>query len=38
MQKLYEVWGDDQAYGLRVRQNLADLEKVLRDDSGIEPE
>jgi len=37
MQKLYEVWGDDQAYGLRVRQNLADLEKVLRDDSGIEP-
>jgi monovalent cation:proton antiporter-2 (CPA2) family protein len=30
--KLYEVWGDDQAYGLRVRQNLEDLETVLRDD------
>ncbi|NND44562.1 MAG: potassium transporter [Xanthomonadales bacterium] len=36
MKKLYEVWGDDQAYGLRVRQNLADLEKVLRDDSGLD--
>jgi monovalent cation:proton antiporter-2 (CPA2) family protein len=32
MHKLYEVWGDDQAYGLRIRQNLEDLEKVLRDD------
>ncbi|MDX1461126.1 MAG: NAD-binding protein, partial [Xanthomonadales bacterium] len=36
MHKLYEVWGDDQAYGLRVRQNLADLEKVLQDDSGVD--
>ncbi|MBT8061728.1 MAG: NAD-binding protein, partial [Gammaproteobacteria bacterium] len=36
MHKLYEVWGDDQAYGLRVRQNLQDLEKVLRDDSGLD--
>jgi len=31
--KLYEVWGDDQAYGLRVRQGTEELEKVLRDDS-----
>ncbi|MDX1380091.1 MAG: monovalent cation:proton antiporter-2 (CPA2) family protein [Xanthomonadales bacterium] len=29
---LYELWGDDQAYGLRIKQNLADLEKVLADD------
>ncbi len=36
LQKLYEVWGDDQAYGLRVRQNIEDLEKVLRDDSEDE--
>ncbi len=33
LQKLYEVWGDDHAYGLRLRQNLEDLEKVLRDDN-----
>jgi monovalent cation:proton antiporter-2 (CPA2) family protein len=33
MHKLYEVWGDDQAYGLRIRQNLEDLERVLQDDS-----
>jgi len=33
LQKLYEVWGDEHAYGLRVRQNLEDLEKVLQDDS-----
>lgn len=33
LQKLYEVWGDDHAYGLRVRQNIEDLEKVLRDDN-----
>jgi voltage-gated potassium channel Kch len=31
--KLYEVWGDDQAYGLRVRQSIEDLEKVLAEDS-----
>ena len=30
--KLYEVWGDDRAYGLRVRQSIEELEKVLRDD------
>ena len=30
---LYEVWGDDHAYGLRIRQNIEDLEKVLKDDS-----
>jgi monovalent cation:proton antiporter-2 (CPA2) family protein len=28
----FSVWGDDQAYGLRVRQYVEDLEKVLRDD------
>jgi len=33
LQKLYEVWGDDHAYGLRVRQNIEDLERVLKDDS-----
>lgn len=33
LKKLYEVWGDDHAYGLRVRQNIEDLEKVLKDDS-----
>jgi voltage-gated potassium channel Kch len=32
LRKLYEVWGDDQAYGLRVRQNLEDLKTVLQDD------
>ena len=31
--KLYEVWGDDHAYGLRVRQSIEQLEKVLKDDS-----
>jgi monovalent cation:proton antiporter-2 (CPA2) family protein len=33
LQKLYEVWGDDHAYGLRVRQYVEDLERVLKDDS-----
>ena len=33
LQKLYEVWGDDHAYGLRVRQYVEDLEQVLKDDS-----
>jgi len=33
LRKLYEVWGDDQAYGLRIRQYVEDLEKVLKDDS-----
>lgn len=33
LKKLYEVWGDDQTYGLRVRQYVEDLEKVLKDDS-----
>jgi len=31
--KLFEVWGDDQAYGLRVRESIEQLEKVLKDDS-----
>jgi monovalent cation:proton antiporter-2 (CPA2) family protein len=33
LQKLYEVWGDDQAYGLRIKQYVEQLEKVLKDDS-----
>jgi monovalent cation:proton antiporter-2 (CPA2) family protein len=33
LKKLYEVWGDDHAYGLRVRQYVENLEKVLQDDS-----
>ena len=33
LRKLFEVWGDDHAYGLRVRQNIEQLERVLRDDS-----
>jgi hypothetical protein len=33
LRKLYEVWGDEQAYGLGVRQSIEQLEKVLRDDS-----
>jgi voltage-gated potassium channel Kch len=32
--KLYDVWGDEQAYGLGVRQSIEQLEKVLRDDSA----
>ena len=34
LRKLYAVWGDDQAYGLGVRQSVEQLEKVLRDDSA----
>jgi glutathione-regulated potassium-efflux system ancillary protein KefC len=33
LKKLYEVWGDDHAYGLKVRENVEQLEQVLRDDS-----
>jgi monovalent cation:proton antiporter-2 (CPA2) family protein len=32
MYRLSEVWGDDHEYGLRIRQNLEDLEVVLRED------
>ena len=34
LRKLYAVWGDEQAYGLGVRQSVEQLEKVLRDDSA----
>ena len=34
LRKLYEVWGDDHAYGLRVRQSIEELERVLKDDSA----
>lgn len=33
LQKMYELWGDELAYGMRVRQELKELEKVLQDDS-----
>lgn len=36
LQKLYEVWGDDHAYGLRIHQSLENLEKVLQDDAQEE--
>ena len=38
MHKLYEVWGDDKAYGLGIRQHLEDLEKVLQADLAAEPD
>ena len=38
MHKLSEVWGDDHEYGLRVRQNLEDLEQVLQADMQAEEE
>jgi len=34
LKKLYEVWGDEHAYGLRIRQYVEDLERVLKDDSS----
>ena len=34
LKKLYEVWGDDHAYGLRIRQYVENLEKVLQDDTA----
>ena len=30
--KLYEVWGDDEEYGFRIRKNIETLERVLQDD------
>jgi monovalent cation:proton antiporter-2 (CPA2) family protein len=32
LEKLHELWGDDHAYGLMVRENIEQLEKVLQDD------
>lgn len=32
LKKMYELWGDDVEYGLRVRRELKELEKVLQDD------
>jgi len=32
LKKLYEVWGDDQAYGLRIKEYVEQLEKVHKDD------
>ena len=36
LQKLYEVWGDDKAYGLGVQEHLDHLERVLKEDAAIE--
>jgi len=33
MHRLHEVWGDDHEYGLRIHQNLENLEQVLQADS-----
>ena len=33
MHRLHEVWGDDHEYGIRIHQNLENLEKVLQADS-----
>jgi voltage-gated potassium channel Kch len=33
LKKLYDVWGDDKAYGLSIKQSIEDLEKVLKNDS-----
>jgi monovalent cation:proton antiporter-2 (CPA2) family protein len=38
MHQLYEVWGDDHEYGLRIDQNLENLERVLRADDETEAE
>jgi hypothetical protein len=38
LQKIYEVWGDEQAYGLKIRENVEQLEQVLRDDNGEQDE
>jgi monovalent cation:proton antiporter-2 (CPA2) family protein len=32
LHKLADVWGDDHEYGLRIRQNLEELERVLKAD------
>jgi monovalent cation:proton antiporter-2 (CPA2) family protein len=32
LHKLADVWGDDHEYGLRIRQNLEELERVLQAD------
>lgn len=32
LKKMFELWGDDHAYGLRIREELDQLEKVLQDD------
>jgi len=36
LEKMYELWGDDRAYGLRIRQELRELEKVLQEDQREE--
>ena len=32
LRKMYSLWGDEHAYGLRIREELDQLEKVLQDD------
>jgi voltage-gated potassium channel Kch len=36
LQKLYQVWGDDHAYGLGIQEHLEHLERVLSEDAAIE--
>jgi len=35
LEKLFEVWGDDHHYGMRVREHLDELKKVLEDDTEM---
>ncbi len=35
LEKLFEVWGDDQSYGMKIRQHLDELKKVLEDDTEM---
>ena len=32
--KLYELWGDEEAYGFKVKQGVEELKKVLEDDQA----
>ena len=32
MRQLADIWGDDHEYGLRIRENLEELERVLKAD------
>ena len=36
--KLYELWGDEEAYGFKVKQGVEELKKVLEDDQASTPQ
>ncbi len=38
LEKLYELWGDDQKYGMQIRAHLDELKKVLEDDTAMAEE